>query len=186
MMSVSWCLHRKVCPLRGCYVWLLWCLMLSRGPICCVEDWNTEQWDRTVTFISQHMLITFWSLSHKATRAGTGETTNWRIPTSEPQVGFYNINWKLLRNSAQLLAQAFSQLHPFSIFFYLSPECCDSDRCTSWYCLGIGYFRWQLSKILSVFCCCAHSMFIWIRTSAKCCIIINALSCLDGDVTAYQ
>lgn len=154
------------------------CLVLSQCPICRVEDPDAERWDRTDTFMSQHMLITFRSLSDRATRAGTGEAANWMIPTSEPQVGFYDINRKLFRNCAQVLAQAFIQLHPFSIFLYLLPGCCDSDPCTSWYLL----LQVPMIQDFNVFCSNACTENMLTRTQAS----IKKSSCLGGDITADQ
>ena len=88
-MPVPYCLHRRVCQLCGCYVWLFRCLLLFLCPLCCVEDPDTERWDHTDTLMSQHMLITFRSLSDKGLKACEhSKDSQLMIPTSEPQVAF--------------------------------------------------------------------------------------------------
>lgn len=122
--------------------------LFSQCPIWCAQYPDTERWDHTNTFMSQHMLITFRPLSDEAMRADRllaqeRQLTEWWLHQNHKlilQVGFYNINWTSTRSFQELCPAPCSSFYSAPtvlcfFFLYLLPDCCDSDSCSTWYWL---------------------------------------------------
>lgn len=133
-MSVSWCVSCVAAlPVAYLVCWIPWYRVV-----------RSHRYFH-VSAHANYISAIIWRSHEGWQPASTGETTNWMIATSEPQVAF--ASWLLQHQLNTTLS--FQELCPapcssfysaptvlyFFFFLYLLPACCDSDPCTTWYWL---------------------------------------------------